>query len=144
MCGGREGHFQKLSIGEILEKYLYREFSETTFTTSTLFQITLMMMLVLLTSQLRRRQLGSIPPVPNFAKIHTRGPRGRLRIAPRDLIPPPPAHVSAAQAMRLWLPSALSSTVHTHSNEALRQTSSNEAHHRSANEKQQHINRTGL
>ena len=32
---------------------------------------------------------GRIPPVPNFAKIHARGPRGRLRIAPRDLIPPP-------------------------------------------------------
>ena len=60
---------------------------------------------------------GSIPPVLNFAKIHARGPRGLLRIAPRDLIPPPPAHVSAAQAMRLWLPSA---PTHTQAHIAMR------------------------
>ena len=78
---------------------------------------------------------GRIPPVSNFAKISARGPRGRLRIAPRDLIPPPPAHVSAAQAMRLWLPSALSSTVHTHSNEALRQTSCIAIHHQSISQR---------
>ena len=60
---------------------------------------------------------GRIPPVPNFAKIHARGPRGRLRIAPRDLIPPSPAHVSAAQAMRLWLPSA---PTHTQAHIAMR------------------------
>ena len=38
---------------------------------------------------------GSIPPVPNFAKIHAREARGLLRIAPRDLIPLPPVHASA-------------------------------------------------
>jgi len=38
---------------------------------------------------------GRLPPVLNFAEIHARGPRGLLRIAPRDLIPPPPVHASA-------------------------------------------------
>ena len=79
--------------------------------------------------------LGQIPPPLNFAKIHARGARGLQRIAPRDLIPPPPAHVSAAQAIRLWLPSALSSTVHTHSNEALRQTSCIAIHHQSISQR---------
>ena len=64
---------------------------------------------------------GRIPPVSNFAKIHARGPRGRLRIAPRDLIPPPPGARVCTQAMRLWLPPAPSSTVHTHSNEDIQQ-----------------------
>ena len=64
---------------------------------------------------------GRIPPVSNFAKIHARGPRGRLRIAPRDLIPPPPGTRVCKQAMRLWLPPAPSSTVHTHSNEDIQQ-----------------------
>ena len=29
------------------------------------------------------------PPVPNFAKIHAKGRRGRLELNHRDLIPPP-------------------------------------------------------
>ena len=60
---------------------------------------------------------GRIPPVPNFAKIHARGPRGRLRIAPRDLIPPPPVRTPAVQAICPWLPSA---PTHTQAHIAMR------------------------
>ena len=60
---------------------------------------------------------GSIPPVPNFAKIHTRGPRGLLGLTPRDLIPPPPVRTPAVQAICPWLPSA---PTHTQAHIAMR------------------------
>lgn len=86
----------------------------------------------------------SIPPVPNFAKIHARGPRGRLRIAPRDLIPPPPgAHTCRAGHMSVV---TISTHAHasTHSDEALRQTSSSETQQQAAARAQRHTNRTGI
>ena len=85
-----------------------------------------------------------VPPVSNFAKNYARGPRGLLGIAPRDLIPPPPgAHTCRAGHMSVVTISA-HAHASTHSDEALRQTSSSETQQQAAARAQRHTNRTGI
>ena len=83
-------------------------------------------------------------PGPEFREnSRERAARSPTNRSQRFDTPSPGAHTCRAGHMSVVTISA-HAHASTHSDEALRQTSSSEAHHRSANEKQQHINRTGL